>query len=34
MASKEKDQKQIEVARGMKHIPWCEQYERMISGML
>jgi hypothetical protein len=30
----EKDQKQIDEAKKLHNIPWCEQYERMISGML
>ena len=34
MANTQKDDKAIEVARGLDNIPWCEQYERMISGML
>ena len=34
MASPQKDEKTIEVAKGLENIPWCDQYERMISGML
>lgn len=34
MAATTKDVEQIAVAKTMKHIPWCDQYERMISGML
>ncbi|BDD54505.1 hypothetical protein MAP00_000120 [Monascus purpureus] len=33
-ARQTKDEKQLEQARKLKKIPWCEQYERMISGML
>ena len=33
-ASQEKDETQIAHARTLKNIPWCEQYERMVSGML
>lgn len=31
---KEKDEKLIELARNLKGTPWCEEYEKMISGML
>lgn len=34
MASTEKDQKAIEQAKKLRNIPWCEEYEKMISGML
>lgn len=34
MASQEKDESQLALARQLNHVPWCEQYERMISGML
>lgn len=34
MARSEKDGGQIQLARKLQHVPWCEQYERMISGML
>lgn len=34
MASEQKDEKAIQIARGLSNIPWGEQYERMISGML
>ncbi|CAI9633332.1 galactoside o-acetyltransferase [Alternaria burnsii] len=34
MASKEKDTQEIETAKKLKHVPWCEEYEKMISGML
>lgn len=29
-----KDLALIELAKGLNHIPWCEDYEKMISGML
>lgn len=32
--SKEKNQELIAIAKTYKNTPWCEQYERMISGML
>lgn len=34
MASTEKDPAAIEHAKTLIHIPWCEDYEKMISGML
>lgn len=34
MANTEKDETQLAAARQLSHVPWCEQYERMISGML
>jgi len=34
MASTEKNQRLIEIAKGLDNVPWCDQYERMISGML
>lgn len=34
MAATQKDPDTIERARLLKNVPWCEQYERMISGML
>ncbi|KAL6696932.1 trimeric LpxA-like protein [Trichoderma pleuroticola] len=34
MASTEKDPAAIEHAKTLTHIPWCEDYEKMISGML
>ncbi|TLD14647.1 hypothetical protein PspLS_11034 [Pyricularia sp. CBS 133598] len=35
MASKtEKDQEQIAIAKGLENIPWCDDYEKMISGVL
>ena len=30
----EKDNEVLEIARGLKGTPWCEEYEKMISGML
>ena len=34
MAKTEKDQGQIDLAKKLNNVPWCEHYERMISGML
>ncbi len=34
MASTSKNHELIESVKSMKHVPWCEDYERMISGML
>lgn len=34
MAAKALDASQIALARELDNVPWCEQYERMISGML
>lgn len=34
MAAQQKDEEQIALARKLNHVPWCEEYERMISGML
>ncbi|KAJ2897077.1 hypothetical protein MKZ38_004987 [Zalerion maritima] len=34
MASTEKDVEAIETAKSLKNIPWCEDYEKMISGMM
>jgi len=33
MASKEKNVAAIEKARTFSNVPWCEEYEKMISGM-
>lgn len=33
-AAESKDEEQIALARTLYQVPWCEQYERMISGML
>ncbi|KAK5076992.1 hypothetical protein LTS08_007547 [Lithohypha guttulata] len=34
MAATEKDQSAIEKAKQLNNIPWCDEYEKMISGML
>ncbi|KAI0431448.1 putative sugar O-acetyltransferase [Xylaria sp. FL1042] len=34
MASTQKDPAAIEAAKSLAHIPWGEEYEKMISGML
>ncbi|CAK1362772.1 putative acetyltransferase [Cercospora beticola] len=34
MAATQKNQAQLALAKQRNHVPWCEQYERMISGML
>lgn len=35
MAAKtELDPKVIEAAKTLQHTPWCDEYEKMISGML
>jgi len=34
MAAKQKNEEQIALARRLNHVPWCEEYEQMISGML
>ncbi|EKG10168.1 hypothetical protein MPH_12768 [Macrophomina phaseolina MS6] len=34
MAATEKDPEQLALARKLNHVPWSEQYEKMISGML
>jgi len=34
MASKTKNQELIEAAKSINNVPWCEDYEKMISGML
>ncbi|KAL2003657.1 hypothetical protein VTN02DRAFT_2920 [Thermoascus thermophilus] len=34
MASKEKNPAMIEAAKSFANVPWCEDYEKMISGML
>ena len=33
-AAERKDEEQIALAKTLHQVPWCEQYERMISGML
>lgn len=34
MASQEKNEAMLAIAREMDNVPWCEDYERMVSGML
>jgi hypothetical protein len=34
MASKEKDPKAIEAAKKLVNTPWCDDYEKMVSGAL
>lgn len=34
MAAEKKDEQQIALAKSLNHVPWSDQYERMISGML
>ncbi|KAF4550053.1 Acetyltransferase-like protein 2 [Elsinoe fawcettii] len=34
MAATSKDQEQIQKAKALNHIPWCDEYEKMVSGML
>ncbi|KAG9189598.1 hypothetical protein G6011_06466 [Alternaria panax] len=34
MAEQEKNTQEIEKAKKLNHVPWCEEYEKMISGML
>lgn len=34
MATASKSEDQLAVAKNLNHVPWCEQYEQMISGML
>ena len=34
MAAIRKNIQEIEKARALNHVPWCEEYEKMISGML
>jgi hypothetical protein len=34
MASTEKNETLIKAAKQFENVPWCEDYERMISGML
>lgn len=33
-ATTEKNHETVEIARTLSHTPLCEEYERMISGML
>lgn len=34
MAAQEKNMQEIEKAKKLNHVPWGEEYEKMISGML
>lgn len=34
MAATQKRPEIIDIARGLDHVPMCEDYERMVSGML
>ncbi|CAH0017040.1 unnamed protein product [Clonostachys rhizophaga] len=34
MAAQQKDNEMLELGRGLRGTPWCEEYEKMISGML
>jgi hypothetical protein len=34
MASQLKNEAMIAIAKEMHNVPWCEDYEKMISGML
>jgi hypothetical protein len=34
MASTEKDAALIEYAKSLENVPWCDDYEKMISGVL
>ncbi|KAF1941257.1 trimeric LpxA-like protein [Clathrospora elynae] len=34
MAAKEKNTKELDKAKKLNHVPWCEEYGKMISGML
>lgn len=34
MAAQEKNTHELEKAKKLNHVPWCEEYEKMISGML
>ena len=34
MAATQKNGAEIEKALALNHVPWCEEYEKMISGML
>lgn len=33
-AKSELDPKVIEAAKTLQHTPWCDEYEKMISGMM
>ncbi|KAJ4362159.1 hypothetical protein N0V95_001507 [Ascochyta clinopodiicola] len=34
MAATQKNTQELDKARALNHVPWCEEYEKMISGML
>ena len=34
MAARQKNTQEIEKAKKLNHVPWDEEYEKMISGML
>ncbi|KAL6712477.1 hypothetical protein ACN47E_000354 [Coniothyrium glycines] len=34
MAAQEKNMQELDKAKKLSHVPWCEEYEKMISGML
>jgi hypothetical protein len=34
MAAQEKNMQEVEKAKKLSHVPWCDEYEKMISGML
>jgi hypothetical protein len=34
MAATRKNTVEIEKAKKLDHVPWCDEYEKMISGML
>jgi len=34
MAATTKNERELEKAKKLNHVPWCEEYEKMISGML
>jgi hypothetical protein len=34
MAAKEKDATTVELAKTLSNVPWCDDYEKMISGVL
>jgi hypothetical protein len=34
MAAIEKNAHELAEAKKLNHVPWCEEYEKMISGML
>jgi hypothetical protein len=34
MAATSKNTQELDKAKNLNHVPWCEEYEKMISGML